>query len=85
MKVAPNEAALTVSVFQTKAAPGEVAPKGEHALSEECSDGELGERKFKGMMPDTEKAPLSILRCEEDALRDMPATKGASIRHVWRV
>lgn len=68
-----------VSVLQTKVALGEAISKGDHAPSECCSDGELGEKKFKRMMPDIEKAPLSILRYEEDVLKDMPTTQGASL------
>ncbi|XP_024022656.1 uncharacterized protein LOC21396639 [Morus notabilis] len=75
------EVTLTVSMLQTNDAPGEATPKGEHAPGEECSDDELDEKKSKGMMHNTEKALLDILGYEKDALGDMPATEGASIRH----
>ncbi|EXB98156.1 hypothetical protein L484_008135 [Morus notabilis] len=41
IKVAPNEVVLTVSMLQTKAAPGEATLKDERAPSEGCTDGEL--------------------------------------------
>ncbi|EXB82527.1 Protein TRANSPARENT TESTA 12 [Morus notabilis] len=72
--------APTVSVLQTNVAPGEAVLKGEHAPSECCSDGELSEKKSKGRMPDTKKAPLGILRYEDDVLGDMSTTEGASLR-----